>query len=338
MRVLIVKLTSMGDLIHTLPAVTDAVNAIPSIEFDWVVDQAFAEVPLWHANVKNVITTAHRQWRKAPLSAWKAGYLSAFYRALTAKHYDAVIDLQGNIKSACVSWLCKGDVHGLDKASCREYPAHWAYAYRYRIDVRQHVIARWRQLMAKALAYDLPAQPVDYGINLALCSLPKLDFNLPERYIICVHHASWPAKLWPVSYWQALIKHLVKQGYSVLLSCGNDKEHERARQIATASSHALVLPILSLSHVAALMLKAKGAVCSDTGLAHLAAVAGVPAITLYGVTHPEKIGTQGNNQYHIVSDLLATSAKNVKRDNSLAMRKITVEQVFHKLDAVLSAQ
>lgn len=105
MRVLIIKLTSMGDLMHALPALTDAANAYPDIEFDWVVDQAFADVPLWHPNVRRVIKTAHRQWKKQPLQAWKDGRLSKFYQELNAHDYDVIIDLQSNLKSAFVSWL-----------------------------------------------------------------------------------------------------------------------------------------------------------------------------------------------------------------------------------------
>ncbi len=334
MKMLIIKLTSMGDLIHALPAITDAVNVNSDVEFDWVVDEAFAEVPLWHPRVKNVIKTAHRQWRKSPLTAWRDGKLTKFYQTLKTQDYDMIIDMQSNLKSALVSWICNGDVHGLDKQSCREYPAHWAYTWRHTVNSQQHTVEKLRQLMASALCYEKPASPFDYGVDLTRYPLPQLSFTLPERYIMCVHNASWTTKLWPPSSWKALVTQIVGEGYSVLLPCGNDREYSRAKEIAAVSSHAFALPKLSLNHMAALMVGAKAAVCSDTGLAHLAAVAGVPAITLYGVTHPERIGTQGDNQHHIISDLLIPSAN--KKAEHTGMHSITVKQVYRKLDILLS--
>ena len=120
MRVLIIKLTSMGDLMHALPALTDAANAIPGIEFDWVVDEAFAEVPQWHPAVKNVITTSHRRWKKSTWQTLTGGELRTFYQELNAGDYDVVVDMQNNLKSALVSLLRRGPVAGLDKDSCRE--------------------------------------------------------------------------------------------------------------------------------------------------------------------------------------------------------------------------
>ena len=345
MRVLIIKLTSMGDLMHALPALTDASRAIPEIEFDWVVDQAFADVPLWHPHVKRVIKTAHRQWRKQPITAWQNGRLPDFYHQLNEQDYDVVIDLQSNLKSAAVSWLHKGDVHGLDKECCRERPAHWAYKYRYTVNTKQHSIEKIRELMAQALKYDLPEKSADYGVDLSAYTLPKLEFELPEHYLLFVHNASWLTKLWSLSSWQSLVKKAVEQGYSVLLPCGNDEEFQRAQQIASVSSQAFALPRLSLNDVAAITYRAKGAVCSDTGLAHLAAVASLPTVTIYGATDTKLIGTYGKNQQHIVSDF--ECAPCYKRQCPLAessngepvcMDNITVEQVWDRLERLLPAK
>jgi heptosyltransferase-1 len=338
MRVLIIKLTSMGDLMHALPAITDAACANPDIEFDWVVDQAFADVPLWHPNVKRVIKTAHRQWRKAPLAAWKDGRLLDFYKQLNAQSYDVVIDLQSNLKSAVVSWLCKSDVSGLDKSCVREKPAHWAYKYRYTVNMQQHSIEKMRELMARALKYDLPDKQADYGVDLSRYVLPKLDFELPKNYLFFVHNASWETKLWPLLSWQALVEKVVENGYSVLLPCGTDEEYQRAKQIASVNSQAYALPKLSLNDVAAVTYHAVGAVCSDTGLAHLAAVAGIPAVTLYGATNPKRIGTYGQNQQHIVSKLLDESQKNIKKGQPIGMEDISVEQVWDRLKSLLPAK
>jgi heptosyltransferase-1 len=345
MRVLIIKLTSMGDLMHALPAITDAAQAFPDIEFDWVVDQAFADVPLWHPSVKGVIQTAHRQWRKKPIKAWRDGRLPDFYKQLNANDYDVVIDLQSNLKSAVVSWLHKGVVHGLDKYCVREKPAHWAYKYRYTVNIKQHSIEKMRELMAQALNYTVPEKAADYGVDLSTYDLPKLDFELPKKYLLFVHNASWLTKLWPLSSWQLLVDKAATYGYSVLLPCGNDEEYQRAQQIASISEKAYALPRLSLNEVAAITHKAAGAVCSDTGLAHLAAVAGLPAVTIYGATDTKLIGTYGKNQQHIISDFDCAPwykrqcpLENATNGEPVCMENISAQQVWDRLKSLLPAK
>ena len=345
MRVLIIKLTSMGDLMHALPALTDAVKAIPNIEFDWVVDKTFSEVPLWHPAVKNVITTAHRQWKKNIIQSWREGLLSQFNQKLNKYDYDLVIDLQNNMKSATVSWFYKGDVHGFDKGYCRERFAYKAYKHRYAIPENQHAINRIRQILSQALAYPLVDSPPDYGTNFEQYDLPELNFVLPEKYLIFVHNASWLSKIWPLTSWQGLINKVVDHGYSVLLPCGTDEEQQRAQQIAAVNEKAHALPRLTLNEIAALTYRADGAMCSDTGLAHLAAVAGTPAQTIYGATDTDLIGTVGRHQHHIVSEMNCAPCykRTCPRPEAIngepvCMDEISIETAWHRLKAILPAQ
>jgi heptosyltransferase-1 len=345
MRVLIIKLTSMGDLMHALPALTDAARIFPGIRFDWVVDKAFAAVPKWHPNVDKVITTSHRNWRQGWFKSLRSGELSEFYTALNADDYDVVVDMQNNLKSAFVSVLRKGPVYGLDKFSCREKPAHWAYRHTINVNPNQHAVDRMRQILASALGYAVPDTEADYGVELKHCQLPELDFTLPERYLMLVHNASWLTKLWPVQHWQTLILKAAAQGYGLLLPSGNDEEYQRARQIASVSDKAHALPRLPLDNVLALMQGAQAAVCSDTGLAHMAAMIGKPAMTLYGSTDTHLIGTAGSNQQHLITGM--TCSPCYKRQCPLpeavagapvCMAEMDVEQVWHRLQAVLQAQ
>ena len=345
MRVLIIKLTSMGDLMHALPALTDAVKAIPNIEFDWVVDKTFSEVPLWHPAVKNVITTAHRQWKKNIIQSWREGLLSQFNQKLNKYDYDLVIDLQNNMKSATVSWFYKGDVHGFDKGYCRERFAYKAYKHRYAIPENQHAINRIRQILSQALAYPLVDSLPDYGTNFEQYDLPELNFVLPEKYLIFVHNASWLSKIWPLTSWQGLINKVVEHGYSVLLPCGNDEEQQRAQEIAAVNEKAHALPRLTLNEIAALTYRADGAMCSDTGLAHLAAVAGTPAQTIYGATDTDLIGTVGRHQHHIVSEMNCAPCykRTCPRPEAIngepvCMDEISIETAWHRLKAILPAQ
>ena len=106
MRVLLVKTSSLGDVIHTLPALTDAQRAIPGIQFDWVVEEGFAEIPAWHPAVAQVIPVAIRRWRKHPLQTLRSGEWRRFKARLRETHYDLVIDAQGLLKSAWLTPTC----------------------------------------------------------------------------------------------------------------------------------------------------------------------------------------------------------------------------------------
>ncbi|ARN74849.1 lipopolysaccharide heptosyltransferase I [Oceanicoccus sagamiensis] len=304
-RVLLIKLTSMGDLMHALPALTDATHAIPGIQFDWVVDEAFAEVPSWHPAVNQIICSAHRRWKKQLGQSIFGGQLSKFYRQLNHSDYDVILDAQNNIKSAVISGLRRGKIHGLSKQSISEAPASWAYRYPHDADKDQHAIARQRLLFSEAIGYDLPQTAPDYGIDRSLLQLP--DIELPERFLFFVHNASWTTKLWPEPHWHALIKQAAEAGYKVLLPCGNDEELARAQRLAQQHSNATALPKLSLSHVGGIMNKAAGVVTCDTGLCHLAGMLGLPSVSFYGPTSDQLIGATGLNQQHIIASSEAFS-------------------------------
>ena len=299
MRVLIIKLTSMGDLMHALPALTDASKKIPNIEFDWVVDESFSEVPLWHPKVKSVITTNHRSWKKNFFSASLIKELRSIKSSLNNINYDAVIDMQNNLKSAALSFLINGNVHGLDKDSAREYPSHISYKFKYEVSKANHAILRQRQLLALSLNYEFDCKAMDYGIQKN--KFEKPDFELPNKFIFLVHNASWPTKMWSISRWQEMVKIINSKGYKALLPSGSIEEFERAQEIASVSSDALAIQTQSLNKTAFIIDNASGSICSDTGLAHLSALLGKPSVTLYSVTDNKLIGTRGNNQTHITS-------------------------------------
>jgi heptosyltransferase I len=301
MHVLIVKLTSMGDLIHALPALTDAQRAIPGIRFDWVVDEAFADIPRMHPAVDQIITTAHRRWQREKLATLKSGELFSVAKTIRAKHYDAVIDAQNNLKSAVVTMLTRGTRYGMDKDSTREKFADWVCDKTFSIPVNQHAITRQRQLFAKALNYPLPDTFPDFGIDLD--QLPAVSLSLPKPYLAFVHSTTWDTKHWPEHYWKLLINRAVAAGYHIILPWGSAQEAERAARLAeTDPAHCTVLPKLSISEQATVLSGAAGAVCVDTGLGHLTAALNVPAVHLYGPTDPALIGATGLHQTHLVAE------------------------------------
>lgn len=299
MKILIIKLTSMGDLMHALPALTDASKQIPNIEFDWVVDESFSEIPLWHPKVNSVIKTNHRIWKRNIFSFKLLNEINNIKKILNNKNYDAVIDMQNNLKSASVSYLINKPVNGMDKESVREYLAHFAYQFKHSISKDDHAINRQRNLLAMSLDYKIKEEKLDYGITTNNFKKPKLQ--LPKNYLFLVHNASWPSKMWPISYWQKLIKYINQEGFIGLLPSGSIEEYERAREIASVSDQCIALKTLSLNETAFIINQAEGCVCSDTGLAHLAALLNKPSVTMYSVTKTGLIGTKGKNQKHIIS-------------------------------------
>lgn len=299
MRILFVKLTSMGDLIHALPALTDASRAFPGIDIDWVIDKHFSEIALWHPAVKKVIPTQHRYWRKHFRESLKNGEISQFLKSLREQKYDLVIDGQASMKSAIVTLLSRGPRHGLDKASASERMASLVYQKRYSISKELHAVQRLRLLFSQVLHYPCPQGAPDF--NIKSYPFPALKFVLPKPYLVFVHNASWPSKLWPEKYWRRLIELAQSMDFHVLLPWGNQAEKTRAERICAGYTNALVLPFCSLSEHARILQGAAGAICGDTGLCHLAAALDVPSVTLYGSTDPDQIGTTGLNQQHILS-------------------------------------
>lgn len=296
MRVLFVKLTSMGDLIHALPALTDAARAIPGISFDWVIEKSFSEVAMWHPAVKNMMPTSHRKWRRHLWQSLTSGEITQALRAIRKEKYDLVIDGQTSTKSAIITLLSKGTRCGLDKDSAREWFAAYAYQNKYFVDKSLHAITRLRMLFAQVLNYPYIDNKPDYGISTY--SFPTLTFPLPRPYVVFVHMASWESKLWPESYWHQLINFAADEQLNVLLPWGNASEKERAERLARKHQNAHVLPFLSLSAHAQILKNAVGAICCDTGLSHLAAALNVKSITIYGPTSTALIGTTGQFQLH----------------------------------------
>ena len=297
MKVLIVKTSSLGDVLHTLPAVTDAMLARPGIQFDWVVEEAFAEIPAWHPAVRRVIPVALRRWRKQPVQAVCSGEWGRFRNALRADRYDRIIDAQGLLKSAVFTRMARGIRCGLDRHSARESLAALAYQERYAIPKGQQASERLRQLFAAALSYELPTTAPEYGIR---CASPSPG-NLSDK-VVFVHGTTWSTKLWPDEYWVQLAQLVTGAGLTVQLPWGSAGELERAQRIAKTAHNIEVLPKMSIGQMAQVLASARGVVGLDTGLTYLAIALGVPTATLYGATRPEFTETPAHGQRYIRAD------------------------------------
>ena len=336
MKVLIVKTSSMGDLIHTLPAVTDAVKAIPGIRFDWVAEDIFSEIPAWHRAVDRVVSISFRRWRKSILSKTTMCAILQSKRALRENHYEAVIDAQGLIKSGLITRIARGERYGMDSASCKEGVASLFYQHRQAVQRDLHAIDRVRLLFAKTLVYEYDADQLDYGLD-------KSHFEVNEYlqpYIVFFHASSANRKLWVNSQWIMLADLLGRLGFTVLLPWGNDIEHKRAHELAANAGNMQVLPEMDLNSLASVIAHAAGTVGVDTGLSHLAAALSVPGVTLYTATAPGLTGTRGKNQLCVVTSnsknpetVVSSGSGNLKL---LHAESLTAEIVLNALQSQMS--
>ena len=290
----------MGDLMHALPALTEAKENIGDISFDWVVDKNFASIPSWHPVVDKIIKTDHRNWKRQLLSIDSRRSLRNVINQINENKYDLVIDMQNNLKSSFISYLINHDVVGMDAKSAREYPAHLAYYKKIFVDKKLHAIQRQKKLLAEALGYESRQNHNDYGASYMKFIKPNIE--LPNKYLVLVQNASWPTKQWSVNNWQQLIKSLEDKNIPMLLPSGNLDEKKRAKEICSISKMAHAIDLMSLNEIAFIIKNADYCICSDTGLAHLSALTGTPSITLYGPTKTSLIGTMGINQKHLIGD------------------------------------
>ncbi|MCB1671423.1 MAG: lipopolysaccharide heptosyltransferase I [Gammaproteobacteria bacterium] len=301
MRVLIVKVSSLGDIIHTLPAVTDASRANRNLVFDWAVEEAFTEVPGWHPAVENVIPVGIRRWRGHWLKSWFKGEIATFREDLQKVHYDLVIDAQGLIKSGIVSRMSKGITVGLSKKTIREPLATLFYNKVYSVPWTEHAVERVRELFSRALHYKYDPDQVDYGIDFQRLGLTAGE--AAEKQLVFLHGTTWKTKNWPENYWRELAGIATQAGYRVLLPWGDESERLRAERIATDNPEVEILPRQSLTGLARHIARSSGVIAVDTGLGHLAAALSIPTLSLYGPTDPGLSGTYGSGQHHLRSNL-----------------------------------
>ena len=322
MRVLLVKLSSLGDVIHNLPVASDLARARPGVEIDWAVEAPYAEIVALHPSIKNVFPVPLRNLKKHWRSndAWR-DFLAARAQ-LSALRYDAVLDTQGLLKSAWISNWPQGPVSGYARASAREPFAAGFYDHRFNVPRTLHAVARNRQLAAQAFGYTLDGPP-NYGIATpsgALAWLPS------EPFVVFLHATSRTNKMWPESHWISLGQRLGARNINIVLPWGNPAEREMSVRIAAALPNSIIPPALSLSDAARMLSGVAAVVGVDTGLAHLSVALGRPTVGLYVTSEPALTGLHG-----------ACNVMNLGGGNESAPAKPTVEQVWESLQLWLEA-
>ena len=287
-RILIIKTSSLGDVIHNCPVIADIHTHFPNAQIDWVVEESFADIPRMHAGVSQVFSMAMRRWKKHIFSQNTWAEISDFKKLIKQNQYDAIIDCQGLLKSALITHQANGIKYGYDKQSIREPIASWFYDKTYTISYQQHAVARNRALVAMSLGYAVPTSAPDYGVTAPKCELP-----LPNQFVIAPHGTSRDSKLWPVANWVNLGRELAKKNLDLVLPWATEAELVRANTIAKQLANVTVLPKLSIAQIASVIAKAQAAVGVDTGLSHLAAALNIPTIAIYTDTNPALTGVLG---------------------------------------------
>ena len=287
-RILLIKTSSLGDVVHNLPVVSDIREHAPNAQIDWVIEEAFAAIPRLHPAVANVIAVAVRRWRRNMLSTDTRREWRAFKSRVREQYYDAVIDTQGLLKSALLARAASGKRVGLDWASSRE-PLSLFYDQTYTVPWGQHAVTRNRALAGLALGYTPSATP-HYGITAPAHALPWLNTT---RYAVLLHATSAATKLWPEAHWLGLAKYLFSKDISILLPWGNSGERTRSERLAAAMQGAIVPPAMALDELAALFARAQCVAGVDTGLTHFAAALGAPTVGIYVATNPAATGIHG---------------------------------------------
>ncbi|MBK6972156.1 MAG: lipopolysaccharide heptosyltransferase I [Sterolibacteriaceae bacterium] len=287
---LLVKTSSLGDVIHNLPVATDLRRRFPQIAIDWVVEDAFADIPRLHPAVRRVIPVALRRWRRRLFTRETRVQWRAFREALGACHYDVIVDTQGLVKSALIGWIARGNCYGYAAEAAREPLAARFYNRTFAIPRNLHAVDRNRWLAAAAFDYpppDAADPPLDYGIRadpLAALWLPQ------RRYAVLLSATSRDDKLWAEPNWLTLAADLHAHGIACVLPGGSPVERERAARLAAAMPDAVAAPPLDIAGLATLIAGGAIVIGVDTGLTHLAAALGRPVVAIFAGSEPGLTG------------------------------------------------
>ncbi len=330
-HILIVKLSSLGDVVHTLPCIADIRSAYPDAQIDWVVERGFAPLLATVQGLRRVIACDVRRWSRQLLSAQTRSEWAAFKADLRLSAYDAVIDLQGLTKSAVVARAARLGTGGKrfamanrTEGSGYEAPTRWLADCAIPLEPHIHAVTRGRRLCAAALGYAMP-QFTDYSFNVS--AIPSYAAT---KNIVFIHGSSRDDKAWPMAHWVALGQHFVRQGYTVVLPQSSNQEEAQAHRIATQLGNAIVLPRMGLDALAQAMAACVGAVGVDSGLSHIAVALDLPHVQLYNFDTAWRTGPQGNPRQTSVFAQPTPSVAQVVAAWSGVVDAIAEQAIAHK--------
>lgn len=289
-EIVFIKTSSLGDVVHHMPAVTDVRRRLPGARLAWVVEEDYAPLARLHPGIDEVIPVATRRWRRRPFERATWSEIGRFRAALQARAVTAAIDTQGLLRSALIAAWARGPRHGYDRLSIREPLACPFYDVRHRVGRAAHAVDRNRALCGLALAYDAAGDRPDYGLDRAAIAGPAAG----SPYGVIVHGTAQARKLWPHPHWEAVGRGVRDRGFEVVLPWGSAMECVRSTALAAVLGDGARVPDRRpLDQVAAMLAGAAFVIGVDTGLLHIAAALGVPLVAIFVDTEPGLTGPVG---------------------------------------------
>ena len=293
LRVLVVKLSSLGDVVHTLPAAMDIQANLPDAQIDWVVEPSFAPIVKACSAVHRVIACDLRYWRKNIWAPETRIQWRAFLTELQQQRYDAIIDLQGLTKSALVTWLARTSAKGKRYAmanatdgSAYERPTRWVADVAIDLEQHTHAMTRGRVVCASALKYEVPSI-LGYGLNI------EQSIHNGKKTVVFVHGTSRADKEWPLANWHELGLRLSNAGYQIVLPHGNEEERLRSVAMAEMIPKAIVWPRMTIDKLMQAMSSTAGVIGVDSGLSHIAVALNLPHVQIYNFATAWRTGPVG---------------------------------------------
>ena len=302
-KVLVIKMSSIGDIIHTFPALTDAMKAHPNIRFDWVVEAPFVELPRLHKGVDKVLVSQRRAWQKRRFSLKTWSEKRAFKHLIQQQEYDFVIENQYTRKGAKVAKIARGIRCGLDKRSADDADISRHFDHAFYVSKSLHAIERTRKLFALALDYEYNEAELDFGIDLSRLNtdfMKALAFDFTQPFQVFCQGTTWQTKHLPPEKWVALLGKAKQDAVPVILPWTGQAEKKQVENIVREAGYGVMLPEQSLTNWAAIINASQGVIGVDTGLTHLAAALEKPTLALFGPTNPFLTGVKGmkaRNEY-----------------------------------------
>jgi len=285
MSLLVVRPSSLGDLVYALAIVSDVARHRPDVAIDWVAESGFVPLLSLEPRIRRIVPLALRRWRKAPWAAANRRDARDFVRALRAERYDVVLDAQEQVKGALVACLARGTRHGFDRASAREPVATLLDHVHHAVPRTLHFVDRMRMLAAAALGYEVDCAP-----HWQLRPPAAPDVVPERRFAVALTATSRVDKHWPEERWRELVARLAQAGLAVLLPWGSPAEERFCRRLAAGAPGATVPAWLSLPQAAALLQAAELCVGVDTGFTHLGAALGTPTVAIFTATDAARHG------------------------------------------------
>jgi len=283
--ILLVRMSSLGDIVHTFPAVTDIRRARPESTIHWAVEEAYVPLAALHPAVDRIIPLALRRWRPRILERATWREMREARRRLAETDYDLILDTQGLVKSLAVARIARRatqrrghacSLHGFGVRTISERLAAWGYDAHHEFRPEDHKITRYRSVAAQALGYPLRST-IEYGLTPP----PRPAFAPEGAYAVLLHATARAAKLWREESWNAVARALGAKGVACVLPWGNAAEQARAQRIAAAAPPARIAPSMSIPEAAGLLAHARVVVGVDTGLMHLAAAYATPVVGVF---------------------------------------------------------